>query len=274
MPAPACLARPRSQHPPHLAAIAFALAAYALMFSAFQTLNAEGQALWILYSVPHSLESVLWQKARLWAAVAADLSARLVCGRDRRSPAAFRCNSPERRWSCWPACRYSPSIATALGVFGCDPLEPDIQRRVRPTYMYLYMLLVSLYVYAIYAPSIWQRAAMIILTALVAMALWQKARDRFDYLLDPSASPPPRVSLVGRADRGAHVLRAAGARQLGRDLASARTASRPGSVSGSPSASPARRPYGLMRLVYWRARTADVPARAGRRRAAGIAAGG
>ncbi len=33
-----------------------ALAAYTLMFSAFQTLNAEGQALWILYCVPQSLE--------------------------------------------------------------------------------------------------------------------------------------------------------------------------------------------------------------------------
>jgi len=36
-----------------VAAIAFALAAYTLMFSAFQTVNAEGPALWILYCVPH-----------------------------------------------------------------------------------------------------------------------------------------------------------------------------------------------------------------------------
>jgi hypothetical protein len=33
------------------------------LFSAFQTLNTEGQALWILLAVPHSLEAVLWQKA-------------------------------------------------------------------------------------------------------------------------------------------------------------------------------------------------------------------
>src|SRR5262249_1626730 len=57
--------------PLYLAAIAFGLAAYTLMFSAFQTLNAEGQALWILYCVPHPLESVLWNKAMLWAAVTA-----------------------------------------------------------------------------------------------------------------------------------------------------------------------------------------------------------
>src|SRR5204863_10205193 len=55
--------------PEHAAAAAFGIVAYALMFSAFQTLNAEGQALWILYSVPHSLEAVLREKAMLWGTV-------------------------------------------------------------------------------------------------------------------------------------------------------------------------------------------------------------
>src|SRR5262249_18378973 len=58
------------EHPSNLTAIAFGLAAYTLAFSAFQTLNAEGQALWILYCVPYSVESVLWQKAKLWATIA------------------------------------------------------------------------------------------------------------------------------------------------------------------------------------------------------------
>ena len=53
-------------NPEHVAAAAFGIGAYALMFSAFQTLNAEGPALWILYSVPHPLEAVLREKAVLW----------------------------------------------------------------------------------------------------------------------------------------------------------------------------------------------------------------
>jgi hypothetical protein len=86
-------------------------------------------------------------------------------------------------------------IATSLGVFGSDPLAQEVQRRVRPSYIYLYMLLASIYVYAIYASSVWQRAALMVLTALLGFALWQKARDHLPYLLDPSASPPARVSL-------------------------------------------------------------------------------
>ena len=50
-----------ASNPTHLAAIAFGLAATTLAFSALQTLNAEGQALWILYCVPHSLEQILRQ---------------------------------------------------------------------------------------------------------------------------------------------------------------------------------------------------------------------
>ena len=51
-----------------------------------------------------------------------------------------------------------------------------VQRRVRVTYLYLYMMLGSLYAYSIYASGIWQRLTLMVLTALVAAALWQKAR--------------------------------------------------------------------------------------------------
>src|SRR4051794_36341657 len=57
--------------PGHLAALAFGLAVATLGFSAFQTLNAEGPALWVLFCVPHSLENVLCAKAKFWAAVSA-----------------------------------------------------------------------------------------------------------------------------------------------------------------------------------------------------------
>jgi ABC-2 type transport system permease protein len=180
--------------PSTLAALAFGLAAYTLMFSAFQTLNAEGQALWILYCVPHSLERVLRQKASLWSAVAiiyplaVFLIAVMVAGGVSwaflASAAVVLVGVP-----------IFATIAVALGVFGCDPLAQDVRRRVRPTYLYLYMMLVSLYAYAILSGTIWHRAALLILSVLLAIALWQKARDQLAYLLDPSASPPAHVSL-------------------------------------------------------------------------------
>jgi membrane protease YdiL (CAAX protease family) len=243
-------------HPQNLAAIAFALASYTLMLSAFQTLNAEGQALWILYCVPHPLETVLRQKAKLWGVAAtfyplvifaiAIMVARHVTLEFILDAAIVLFGVP-----------IFAVIATALGVFGCDPLAQEVQRRIRPTYTYLYLILASLYVYAVYASTLWQRAAMLVLTGSMAIALWQKARDQFDYLLDPTASPPARVSvsdgmiaalmffvlqaLVVLLFRGAKV-----------DVVPAQIIWIAYCAAGAVT-------YGVMRLVYWRSHAAGVP---------------
>jgi len=242
-------------NPSNVAAIAFLLQGYTLAFSAFQTLNAEGQALWILYCVPHSLESVLRQKAQLWAAVAAvyplAIFAVAIALAGKVSLSFIGCAAVVLA-----GVPIFAVIATALGVFGCDPLAQEVQRRVRVTYLYLYMMLASLYAYAIYASDAWQRIALMILTALVAIALWQKARDRFGYLLDPSAAPLPLVSLsdgliaallffvlqalVGMAFMGRTRVLTANQMWVAFCLAGAVT-------------------YGVMRLVYWRTKPADVP---------------
>jgi ABC-2 type transport system permease protein len=176
-----------------LAAIGFFMAAYALMFSAFQTLNTEGNALWILYSVPHPLESVLRQKAVLWSTVClaypvAIFAFALAMGRPPLDVLGLGLVT-------LAGVPIFAVIATALGVFASDPLAQMVHRRVRPSYTWLYMLLAGLYSYAIFASTVWQRAGLMTLTGLLGLALWQKARDHLPYLLDPAASPPARVSL-------------------------------------------------------------------------------
>jgi ABC-2 type transport system permease protein len=242
-------------HPENLAAIAFALAAYTLMLSAFQTVNAEGQALWLLYSVPQSLEKILREKAALWAVAATAYpllifavaigAAGYVSTQFVTTTAVVLLGPP-----------IFAVIASALGVFASDPLAQEIQRRVRPTYIYLYMVLASFYAYAVYASTIWQRAAVVILTALLALALWQKARDQFDYLLDPSASPPARVSAADGliAALMFFVLQAMVIVifQLNDVVIAAPQIWIAFSTAGAAT-------YGAMRLVYWRTKAAGVP---------------
>ncbi len=244
-------------NPSTVAAVAFGLAAYTLLYSAFQTLNTEGQALWILYCVPRSLESVLGEKARLWAGLAmiyplVIFAAAVWLARDISLPfagAAFVVLAGVPIFS---------MIATALGVFGCDPLEQDVQKRVRISYLYIYMTLASFYAYAIYASTIWQRAATMVLTALVAFALWQRARDRVPYLLDPSAMPPARVSIsdglfaalmffVLQSLIGVLALTDANPRTLTASMVWV-------AYTGAAAIT-----YVVMRTIYWRAGTAEVP---------------
>jgi membrane protease YdiL (CAAX protease family) len=243
------------EHPETLAAASFGLAAYTLMTSAFQTLNAEGQALWILYTVPQSLEAVLREKAKLWASVAtiyallifvvAAALARTISLPFIGSAAVVLLGVP-----------IFAVIATALGVFGCDPLAAEVRHRVRLTYVYLYMTLASLFGLAVYASTVWQRIAVVVLTTLLAVALWQKARDQFDYLLDPTAAPPSRVSVSdGMIAALMFFVLQATVFVFARNVGNAGVATALWIAFCAAGAVT----YATMRFVYWRIGTTGVP---------------
>jgi ABC-2 type transport system permease protein len=243
-------------HPETIAAMAFGISAYALMFSAFQTLNAEGGALWILYCVPKSLESILRQKSFFWGAACLVYPAFIFGWAGYYGGGAFSARFGELVAIVLIGIPVFAVIATSLGVFACDPLAQTVQRRIKLSYTYLYMLLSSFYIYSVYASSIWQRLALLILTALLAGALWQKARDHLPYLLDPAASPPSRVSvsdgmiaalLFFVLQNIVILLRIGGGRALsGDDIVIAF------SVAGAIT-------YCGMRLTFWRLHSEGVP---------------
>ncbi|HYN64815.1 MAG TPA: hypothetical protein VES36_09460, partial [Candidatus Limnocylindrales bacterium] len=258
---------------PSLGALAFGVAAYTLMFSAFQTLNTEGAALWILWCVPTSLESVLRQKARLWGVVA--LAYPLVL---MGIGLALRGSVPlQALWIGVIVLVGVPIyavVATCLGVYGCDPLNQDVRRRVKTTFAYLYFLLASVYTYAIYASTVWEQLACMTLSALMAAALWQKARDRLPYLLDPTASPPPRVSLADGIVAALVFFVLQG--MVGLVVLDEWKAA-PGQMLTVCYVLAGVVTAGVMRLVFWRQHASGVPRLFGRRTlrdaALGVAAG-
>jgi membrane protease YdiL (CAAX protease family) len=239
-----------------LGLIAFGISAYMLMLSAFQTINNEGQVLWLLYTFPTTLEQVLKDKARLWAVLA--LAYPLIL---------FGVGIGMAEHLDWHMAGIAALvlagiplysvIAVALGVFASDPLSQDVRTRLSPSYVYLYMLLASLYAYGIYARAWWQSLVVLVLTAGLAQAFWQKARDALPYLLDPAAAPPARVSTADGmiAVMLFFVLQALGAlfmvHVLDMDAGAALLLAF--TLAGALV-------YLLARLVYWRARTAGVPA--------------
>ena len=238
-----------------IASIAFAIAAYTLMMSAFQTLNSEGGALWLLFTVPRSIESVLREKAQLWAvlALAYPLAVFIIAVIVKKHvdlelvgfAAIVLLGVP-----------IYAAIAVALGVFGCDPLAQEVRSKLRPTYVYLYMMLAGLYTYAIFASEWWQKIVVIVLSGLLSLALWQKARDELPYLLDPAASPPARVStsdgiiaaMMFFVVQGIAlaIFMMASHHLSGRAMVIAYT------IAGGTT-------FGLFRLVYWRSKTGGIP---------------
>ncbi|HEY6124923.1 MAG TPA: hypothetical protein VIV63_09735, partial [Steroidobacteraceae bacterium] len=241
-------------NPNVLASVAFGLAAYSLSMSAFQTLNSEGQALWLLYTFPCPIEDVLKDKAKLWGVLTLAYPLGMF--------AVGAVVTPSLDWKFLGAMLTAllgipiyAFIAVALGVFGSNPLEQQQNQKVKPAYVYLYMTLAALYVYAIVTPQPAQRLIFMVLSMLLAAALWQKARDQLGFLLDPDASPPPRVStsdgliaamlfFVAQAVAAAVII--------GRGRVTGAAVLFAFAIGGAIT-------YALMRWVYARAKTEGVP---------------
>ena len=238
-----------------IASIAFAIAAYTLMMSAFQTLNSEGGALWLLFTVPRSLESVLREKARLWAvlALAYPLIVFIVAVIVKRHADIELVGFAAIVLLGVPI--YA-AIAVALGVFGCDPLAQEVRTKLRPTYVYLYMMLAGLYTYAIFASEWWQKIVVIVLSGLLSVALWQKARDELPYLLDPAASPPARVS-TSDGIIAAMLFFVVQGITLAIFMAVTHHIAGNAIVTGYSIAGATT--FALFRLVYWRSKTVGIP---------------
>jgi membrane protease YdiL (CAAX protease family) len=244
-----------------MAVIAFGIGSYVLLLSAFQAINTEGNALWMLYTFPRRIDSLLKEKAQLWTALAA-LYPLLIF-------ATGLYFTPNFNWRLlwWFAVVMAgipvyALIAVSLGVFASDPHAQETQARVRPTYAYLYMMLSSLYIFALYAVSWLQTVAIMILTASLALALWQKARDELPYLLDPAAAPPARVALSDGLIAATlfFVLQLI----VGLMLRGGRSGSGSGGAGLEDSVfafvCAGATVYLLMRYLYWRHKTAGIPA--------------
>src|SRR6266850_3320083 len=180
----------------NIAAMAFGVAAYVLMFSAFSVLSAEGQALWLLYSVPRDLHRLLLEKILLWGGFACAYAVALLAYGWLRLPFSWL--------FVWlstyvlVAVILCAMVGGALGVFGADPLNPDAPRRGSVGQLYTFMLLAAaigaggIYV----APGNWHRLVILIVVGFLVYALWEKVRERLPYLLDPGARPRSRIKLA------------------------------------------------------------------------------
>jgi membrane protease YdiL (CAAX protease family) len=238
-----------------LAALAFGIGAYVLMLSAFQTLNREGQSLWMLYTFPRTLESMLKEKAQLWAVLACAYPL-AVYAAGLALAAKLDAHLISLIILTLAGIAIFAVIAVSLGVWACDPLAEEATQRVRPTFVYTYFVLTSFYTFALYTQEWHIKLAVIVLMSALALSLWQKARDALPYMLDTTASPPPRVS----AADGMMATLLFFAVQLivlfilhdpGKQPAMSHIAIA-FAVAGSIT-------YALARLIYWRTHATGVP---------------
>jgi len=184
-----------SGNPRHVATAAFAVSAFALTTGACNALATEGAALWMLYTLPERLERLLLEKLWVWLGVAYLFGAGFLALVWARAPQLIVPSLPYAVFAMVGVYIYAV-IALGIGSLGTDPLEAEPRRRIRPGSLYLFMSLAGLFAYAIYAPSLWTKFVQLVLSALLAFALWQKLRDHLPFLLDPTEAPAPQIAVA------------------------------------------------------------------------------
>ncbi len=186
------LAQAASHDLQHAAAVAFLTGAYVVLMSGSRLLIGELKGMWLLYTLPHRLEKLLFRKISLWSALGAIFAAAvwaMLAGQQQHIHAldVFRAGLAIGGVAIYGF------ISAGLSALGTDAAAD--RPRVGATIIYLNMLVGGTYAMAIYATTIWQSMVMVVLFVLVAWAIWQKVRERLPYLLDPTQLPPPALAI-------------------------------------------------------------------------------
>jgi membrane protease YdiL (CAAX protease family) len=177
------------------AALAFGFGAYMVLTSAGFGLAFEGGALWLLYTFPHRLSSVLFQKAALWSSLAVLFTAAAMIVAVCFKP-DLAADLPLPGLFALIGVPIMGMLAAGLGALSTDPFQSEMQRRVRPEFQYLYLLVAAIFGSGVALPGVWPKLVTTTLTVLAAFAVWQQVTARLPFLLDPSAQAPRRIALA------------------------------------------------------------------------------
>ena len=186
------LAQAASKDLQHAAAVAFLTGAYVVLMSGSRLLIGELKGMWLLYTLPHRLEKLLFRKISLWSALGA-LFATVVWAMLAGRQEHIHAQDVFRAALAIGGVAIYGFISAGLSALGTDAAAD--RPRVGATIIYLNMLVGGTYAMAIYAATIWQSMVMVVLFVLVAWAIWQKVRERLPYLLDPTQLPPPALAI-------------------------------------------------------------------------------
>jgi len=179
----------------HAAVLAFGVGAYSFLSSVMPLLNREENTLWQLLTFPQSLATILLKKTMVWAGLGLLYGAVTLLFITRFSHHLHASSWGQVFLALYGIALYA-FIASGIGILATNVLERDRRARFRTDMIYLYMTLAAMYANTIYSPSLWAKLAQLVLSTLLAFALWQKVKDATPYLLDPVAQPPRNIGLA------------------------------------------------------------------------------
>ncbi len=188
-----------SQKPAAAAISAYFLAFYCALTPCSQVLASEGRALWILYTLPQELGVVVRRKLLLWCALAVAVGlvpiATSYLRGEGTSLAALASDVFFVSFGAVAVCFLTASVSILATEVSSDGLRSKPSARV----MFLVFSLASIYIAALGQQAIASRIQCAVVFGTLAYALWQRAAERVDMLLDPLRKLRAGITLVDGA---------------------------------------------------------------------------
>ena len=176
--------------PEAAAGLAFGVGAWVMVQSGLLLVVTEGEALWMLYSLPQPLGRMLESKLAVWAVIGLGYALAVLAAVAVASRSVSQTLVVDGALAMVGVALVTVT-AGAIGVLHADP-RTRAGRRIQPEAFWPAMFLASLYAVTFWI-DVWPRVVVSVLSALTALALWQRAADELPYLLDPTERPPPAL---------------------------------------------------------------------------------
>lgn len=173
-------------------AVSLGIGVFSLVSSATTVIVREGDALWLLYLAPKSLLELVIEKTWVCIGFSWVLSLTVFFGGIGYRGRFLAGDLFSLVWIVFGIPLYG-ILGASLGVLGADPLAAEKSRRLRADLMGLAVLFGGLLIGGMFLPGVWAKVVHSILFLMLTLGWMEKARTHIEYLLDPTALPPPRL---------------------------------------------------------------------------------
>ncbi|MCA8972556.1 MAG: CPBP family intramembrane metalloprotease [Planctomycetes bacterium] len=182
-----------------VAAMAYGVGLYCSLGGSMQVLGSEGRALWLLYALPTTLRQVLARKLVAWSAFTTLFSLVPILMFELRE-------GPRPVGALVSDCVFVAIGAVAaaylmgsLSILGAEPMSDTVRRHPKMRFVYLMFGLASVYMFGLLQDAVHARLAAAVVFLTLVYAIWQRASERLDNLLDPVLVVRQGVTLLDGA---------------------------------------------------------------------------
>ncbi|MEW6736811.1 MAG: type II CAAX endopeptidase family protein, partial [Acidobacteriota bacterium] len=158
-------------------------------------LNHEKDALWLLYTLPNSLMNIVRRKAQIWV-VPIWLFSLMIFSAGIIYRGKFQKEDLIALIWLFLGIPLHAMLCASWSVFVVDPARQEKSRGVIQQIGPIIAIYSFFLIAGMYTPTIWTKICSLLLFAMLALARWHKASIYSDYILDPTATPPPRIHVA------------------------------------------------------------------------------